>query len=89
VTLTDMAAAAQRLAEAVLKRQRVAVFGDYDVDGAASSALLKRFLAHYGLSAEIYIPDRIYEGYGPNIAAMRLARPANTPTRSCTVRRMK
>jgi single-stranded-DNA-specific exonuclease len=49
----------------------VAIFGDYDVDGAASSALLHRFLAHYGVEAEIYIPDRIFEGYGPNPEAMR------------------
>jgi single-stranded-DNA-specific exonuclease len=70
-SLTDMDLAANRLAEAVRRREKVAVFGDYDVDGAASSALLKRFLAHYGLEAEIYIPDRIFEGYGPNPEAMR------------------
>src|SRR5688572_1738414 len=57
-SLTDMERAAARLAEAIRRRERVAIFGDYDVDGAASSALLKRFLAHYGLDAEIYIPDR-------------------------------
>ena len=66
-----MQPAAERLAQAVLKRERVAIFGDYDVDGAASSALLKRFLAHFGLGSEIYIPDRIFEGYGPNPEAMR------------------
>ncbi len=70
-SLTDMERAAARLAEAIRRRERVAIFGDYDVDGAASSALLKRFLAHYGLDAEIYIPDRIFEGYGPNPDAMR------------------
>lgn len=70
-TLTDMEAAAQRIAAAVIDREKVAIFGDYDVDGAASSALLKRFLAHYGVEAEIYIPDRIFEGYGPNPDAMR------------------
>jgi single-stranded-DNA-specific exonuclease len=70
-TLTDMEAAAARIAEAVLRREKVAIFGDYDVDGAASSALLKRFLSHYGIEAEIYIPDRIFEGYGPNPEAMR------------------
>src|SRR5690606_25030171 len=58
-------------ADAVVRRERVAVFGDYDVDGAASSAMLKRFLAHHGVEAEIYIPDRIFEGYGPNPEAMR------------------
>ena len=51
--------------------EKVAIFGDYDVDGAASSALLKRFLAHFGVESEIYIPDRIFEGYGPNPDAMR------------------
>jgi single-stranded-DNA-specific exonuclease len=70
-TLTDMEAAAERLADAVMRREKVAIFGDYDVDGAASSALLKRFLAHYGVGSEIYIPDRIFEGYGPNVDAMR------------------
>jgi single-stranded-DNA-specific exonuclease len=70
-SLTDMEAAASRLADAVLRRERVAIFGDYDVDGAASSALLSRFLAHFGVESEIYIPDRIFEGYGPNPDAMR------------------
>ena len=70
-SLTDMERAAERLAQAIRNREKVAIFGDYDVDGAASSALLKRFLAHYGIEAEIYIPDRIFEGYGPNPDAMR------------------
>jgi single-stranded-DNA-specific exonuclease len=71
VSLTDMAKAGARLAEAIERGERVAIFGDYDVDGACSSALLKRFLAHYGVNSEIYIPDRIFEGYGPNPEAMR------------------
>ena len=71
VTLTDMEKAATRIAEAVVARERVAIFGDYDVDGAAASAMMKRFFAHYGIEAEIYIPDRIFEGYGPNPEAMR------------------
>ncbi|APH72445.1 single-stranded-DNA-specific exonuclease RecJ [Aquibium oceanicum] len=70
-SLTDMEKAAERLARAVERRERVAIFGDYDVDGAASSALMKRFLGHYGIETEIYIPDRIFEGYGPNPDAMR------------------
>src|SRR5262249_3285348 len=70
-SLTAMAKAGARLAEAVERGERVAIFGDYDVDGACSSALLKRFLAHYGVESEIYIPDRIFEGYGPNPEAMR------------------
>ena len=69
--LTDMDKAAARLADAVAAGQKVAIFGDYDVDGAASSALVKRFLDHFGIQSEIYIPDRIFEGYGPNPDAMR------------------
>ncbi len=69
-TLTDMEKAAERIARAVLAGERVAIFGDYDVDGASSSALLHRFLAWHGLKARIYIPDRITEGYGPNTAAI-------------------
>jgi single-stranded-DNA-specific exonuclease len=69
--LTDMDRAAVRIADAVMRRERVAIFGDYDVDGAASSALMKRFLGHYGVESEIYIPDRVFEGYGPNPDAMR------------------
>jgi single-stranded-DNA-specific exonuclease len=65
-SLMDCEAATERLARAVERGERVAIFGDYDVDGAASSALLHRFLAHFGVPAEIYIPDRIFEGYGPN-----------------------
>ena len=69
-TLRDMEKAAARLADAILKRESVAVFGDYDVDGACSSALMARFLAHHGVKARIYIPDRLFEGYGPNAAAI-------------------
>ncbi|MDL2410441.1 single-stranded-DNA-specific exonuclease RecJ [Rhizobium calliandrae] len=68
--LTDCEKAAQRLLRAIKAGETVAIFGDYDVDGAASSALLYRFLRHFGVSAGIYIPDRIFEGYGPNPAAI-------------------
>jgi single-stranded-DNA-specific exonuclease len=68
--LTDCEVAAERLVQAIGRGERVAIFGDYDVDGAASSALLSRFLHHFGIDAEIYIPDRIFEGYGPNPAAI-------------------
>ncbi|RWE38439.1 MAG: single-stranded-DNA-specific exonuclease RecJ [Mesorhizobium sp.] len=70
-SLTDMEKAAARLADAIVAGEKVAIFGDYDVDGAASSALLKRFLTHFSIPSEIYIPDRIFEGYGPNPEAMR------------------
>lgn len=68
--ITGLNEAAERIARAVTDGERVAIFGDYDVDGAASSALLSRYLAHFGIAADIYIPDRIFEGYGPNPAAM-------------------
>lgn len=70
-SLADCEKAANRIADAVERRQRVAIFGDYDVDGAASSALLSRFLHHFGIQDHIYIPDRIFEGYGPNPTAIR------------------
>lgn len=69
--LTDMDAAASRLADACERGERVAIFGDYDVDGASSAALLWRYLKHFGIESRIYIPDRITEGYGPNPSAMR------------------
>jgi single-stranded-DNA-specific exonuclease len=68
--ITDMAAAAARLADAVERSEGVAIFGDYDVDGATSTALLARFLRHAGIESLIHIPDRIFEGYGPNSEAI-------------------
>jgi single-stranded-DNA-specific exonuclease len=70
-TLTDMAAATTRIADAVGRREAVAIFGDYDVDGATSSAVLGRFLRHAGIEPLIHIPDRLFEGYGPNVEAVR------------------
>ncbi len=69
--LKGMDAAAERLADAVRRGERISIFGDYDVDGAATSALVHRWLGAVGQSAEIYIPDRIDEGYGPNVPAMQ------------------
>ncbi|HEY7600625.1 MAG TPA: single-stranded-DNA-specific exonuclease RecJ, partial [Candidatus Limnocylindrales bacterium] len=69
-SLTDMEKAAARIAVAIERRERVAIFGDYDVDGACSSALLARFLAAHGLKPRVYIPDRMTEGYGPNARAI-------------------
>ena len=68
--LRDMDKAAERIADAIRDGQKVAIFGDYDVDGACSSALLARFLTDHGIASRIYIPDRITEGYGPNAAAI-------------------
>jgi single-stranded-DNA-specific exonuclease len=68
--LRGMEAAADRLIQAVTRRQRIAIFADYDVDGGASAALLMTWLRYFGLTATLYIPDRIDEGYGPNAPAM-------------------
>ncbi|MGM5019460.1 single-stranded-DNA-specific exonuclease RecJ [Tardiphaga sp. 367_B4_N1_1] len=70
-TITQMEAAAKRIADAAQRREKVAIFGDYDVDGATSSALLAWHLRHCGLDPHIHIPDRIFEGYGPNVDAIR------------------
>lgn len=70
-TLTGMREAASRIADAIGRCESVAIFGDYDVDGATSSALLARYLRHFGLQPIIHIPDRIFEGYGPNVDAVR------------------
>lgn len=72
--LTDMDRAAARVADAVQAGVPIAIFGDYDVDGATSSALLARYLAALGQGARIHIPDRIVEGYGPNGPAIRRLR---------------
>lgn len=72
VVLTDMAAAAARLARAGASGEQVAIFGDYDVDGACSSALLAGFLQQAGARPRIHIPDRLIEGYGPNSEAIRM-----------------
>jgi single-stranded-DNA-specific exonuclease len=66
----DMDRAAERLAAAVLGGEAVTVFGDYDVDGATSAALLIRVLRSLGLSPQAYIPDRLMEGYGPSGEAL-------------------
>jgi single-stranded-DNA-specific exonuclease len=68
--LRDMLIAAQRLADAVARKETVAIFGDYDVDGACSAALLAEYLREAGAPFLIHIPDRITEGYGPNSAAI-------------------
>nr|WP_094462059.1 single-stranded-DNA-specific exonuclease RecJ [Pannonibacter phragmitetus] len=65
-SLVHMDEAVARVADAVQSGTRIAIFGDYDVDGATSSALLSRYLADVGQEAVIHIPDRIIEGYGPN-----------------------
>lgn len=68
--LKDMDAAIARLVAAVRKGEKIVVFGDYDVDGATSAALLLRFFRTVGGNVGVYIPDRRKEGYGPNAAAL-------------------
>ena len=69
-SLKDMEPAASRFLRAVADKQRIAIFADYDVDGGTSAALLIDWLRQMGLTATLYIPDRIDEGYGPNEPAM-------------------
>ncbi|MCA0906145.1 single-stranded-DNA-specific exonuclease RecJ [Ruegeria marisrubri] len=69
--IKDMETAAARFLDAVRHRQKIAVFADYDVDGGCSAALLLVWLRQMGLQATLYVPDRIDEGYGPNVPAMR------------------
>src|SRR5258707_13823904 len=67
-----MESAEDRNAYPALKKEKVANFGAYDVDGATSAALLAWHLRHCGLDPLIHIPDRIFEGYGPNPEAVRM-----------------
>jgi single-stranded-DNA-specific exonuclease len=73
--LAGMKEAAERIADAVVRGERIAIFGDYDVDGATSAAVLARFLRQGGIEGGIdpliHIPDRLFEGYGPNTEAVR------------------
>uniref|UniRef100_UPI00351389BB single-stranded-DNA-specific exonuclease RecJ n=1 Tax=Sagittula sp. TaxID=2038081 RepID=UPI00351389BB len=70
-SLRDMETAAARVIQAVKQRQRIAIFADYDVDGGTSAALLLDWLGQMGRQATLYVPDRIDEGYGPNVPAMQ------------------
>ncbi len=67
----DMDKAAARFADAVTRKEKIVVFGDYDVDGATSAALLARFGRALGCEPRLYIPDRLTEGYGPSAKSMR------------------
>ncbi len=69
-SLTDMDIAVDRLVRAIKDGETIALFGDYDVDGATAAALLKRYLDAVGATARIYVPDRLSEGYGPNAPAL-------------------
>ena len=67
--LAEMDIAVARVAAALEQGQRIAVFGDYDVDGSVSTALLAEFLSALGSPPRLYIPDRMTEGYGPSAPA--------------------
>lgn len=69
--LKDMEKAAARFLRAVKTREKIAIFADYDVDGGSSAALLICWLRAFGVTPTLYIPDRIDEGYGPNVPAMQ------------------
>jgi single-stranded-DNA-specific exonuclease len=71
-TLKDMERAVARVVAAIASNEKIAVLGDYDVDGSCSSALMANFLGALGPPPRLYIPDRMSEGYGPNAAAMRV-----------------
>ncbi|PPD16542.1 MAG: single-stranded-DNA-specific exonuclease RecJ [Methylobacterium sp.] len=71
LVMVDAERAIARLADAIRRREPIAIFGDYDVDGACSAALLAGYLRHFGLRPFIHIPDRLTEGYGPNAEAIR------------------
>jgi len=68
--LLDMEAAVIHVIDAIKGKKKITIFADYDVDGATSSALLRRFFREIGVAVEIYVPDRILEGYGPNSQAL-------------------
>ena len=71
LVLAGMPEAAGRIADAIERGETIAIFGDYDVDGATSAALLGRYLRRTGIEPLIHIPDRLFEGYGPNVEAVR------------------
>ena len=66
----DMDKTVKRIANEIENKNPIGIFGDYDVDGATSAALLKLFLQYFGIEVYIHIPDRFLEGYGPNISAL-------------------
>ena len=74
LTMADMSAAVARLRAAIAAKEHVAVYGDYDVDGITSSCMLTDYLRGRGVPCELYIPDRMEEGYGVNAAAVRTLR---------------
>lgn len=76
--LLDMKKAVEAATRAISQKKKIVVFGDYDVDGATSSALLIRYFAQIGVTIEAYIPDRLLEGYGPNVIAFQTLKDQGT-----------
>ncbi|MDA8676756.1 single-stranded-DNA-specific exonuclease RecJ [Candidatus Pelagibacter bacterium] len=70
-TLMDMEKATLRTSKSINKKEKVGIFGDYDVDGATSTALLGKYFTELKIPYEIYIPDRKKEGYGPSIKSFK------------------
>jgi len=69
--LLDMQQGVERVVQAIKNQEKICIFADYDVDGATSAALLKNVFRELGVGVEIYVPDRIEEGYGPTPSAMQ------------------
>ena len=69
--LKDMEKAANRIIDSIIQKEKIVIYADYDVDGATSSAVLKRFFRYLGVEAAVYIPCRFKEGYGPNVEAFK------------------
>ena len=76
--LTDMKKGAERLLRALTKKEKICIFADYDVDGTVSASILFLWLKFFDITPNIYIPDRIKEGYGPNVLAMEAIAKKNT-----------
>ena len=76
--LRDLEKGAERLAKAIIGHERIGIISDYDVDGVSSAALLVRYLRSFGVDADVYIPDRMSEGYGPSIKAVEALRQKGT-----------
>lgn len=76
--IKDMEKASERIIEAILQQQKVTIFADYDVDGATSAALLYKFFQQLNINTDIYIPNRLTEGYGPNVNAVKNIKASGT-----------
>ena len=74
--MKDLKKAARRIIEAIYQKEKICVFGDYDVDGITGTAILKLFLDSVEAHASFYIPERLQEGYGLNISALEKIRAA-------------